>query len=185
MIQNWPTVGRGKILVTCRSELLAESGPIATSIEVPAFTLDQSTELILQILSNKSAGPDEVAAANRLSARLGGLALAVDIIAQQIKVSRHFSSVAEYLPYFEQNESWALKRPRRGNGDLWYSKNLDKLWKTAFEKLTEHASEMLGILCFMSPKSIPLFLFKEDDWTEVRPRYKLLEGIKMIVQFPV
>ncbi|KAH6847115.1 P-loop containing nucleoside triphosphate hydrolase protein [Chaetomium sp. MPI-CAGE-AT-0009] len=160
LVQNWPTVGRGKILVTCRSGLLAESGPVATSIEVPIFTVAQSTELILQILNNKSAATYEVAATNRLSAKLGGLALAVDIIAKQIKFSRHFTSVSDYYPeYLGPNQSSLLKRLRHQNGDLWYSKTFNKLWQTAFDNLTKDASEMLGILCFMSREDIPKDLF--------------------------
>ena len=178
-MENWPTVGRGKILVTCQSELLSESGPIATAIEVPPFTVAASTELILQILGNKSAAPDEVEAANRLSAKLGGLALAVDVIARKIKISRQFRSVTEYLPHFEQNENQALKRPKRGNGD-WYSKSFDELGKKGFQDLSNDAAEMLGIL-FMSPESIPLFLFTDNGWTQILPGWTFLEDTERIV----
>ncbi|KAK3291921.1 P-loop containing nucleoside triphosphate hydrolase protein [Chaetomium fimeti] len=163
LVGSWPTVGRGRILVTYRGQLLAESGPAATLLEVPAFTITQSTELILRILDEDPAMADEVKATNELSAKLGGLPLAVDAIAKQIKTSRQFRSVAEYLPYFEQNESSALKSPRRWTSNFWYLKNLDGLWQSDFDKLDENASRLLGILCFMSPESIPMFLFQDND----------------------
>jgi hypothetical protein len=53
--------------------------------------------MIFKILSRKPAAADEVEATNRLSTKLGGLPLAVDIIAKQIRLSRRFRSVAEYL----------------------------------------------------------------------------------------
>jgi hypothetical protein len=166
LVQNWPTVGRGKILATCRSELLAESQPITTSIEVPTFTVAESTEMIFKILSRKPAAADEVEATNRLSTKLGGLPLAVDIIAKQIRLWRRFRSVAEYLPYFEQNQRSALGRPKRGHRNPWYPKNLDNLWQTAFDGLGGDASELMGMLCFMAPESIPLSIFRGNDWAQ-------------------
>ncbi|KAH6623777.1 P-loop containing nucleoside triphosphate hydrolase protein [Chaetomium tenue] len=175
LVENWPIVGRGKILITCQSEPVAESGPVSTSIEVPAFTVAESTELIFRILRNRSPEADEVAATNLLSAKLGGLALAVDIIARQIKVSRHFKSVADYLPHFDQNQNRALNQPRRGNGDFWYSKHFVNLWKPGFDDLSDDAAEMLGILCFVSPESIPMFLFRDGEYRYEKVMDSLLD----------
>jgi hypothetical protein len=126
--------------VTCRNELLAESERITTTIDAPTFTVAESTELILRILNRKAAAADEVEPTNRLSTKLGGLALAVDIIAKQVKISRRFRSVAAYLPHFEENQRSALKRPRRGHGDNWSPKDLDNLWQTASDNLAGDAS---------------------------------------------
>lgn len=107
--------------------------------------------------------------------------MAVDVIARKIKISRQFRSVTDYLPHFEQNENQVLKRPKRGNGDLWYSKSFDELWKKGFQDLSNDAAEMLGILCFMSPESIPLFLFTDNGWTQILPGWTFLEDTERIV----
>ncbi|KAL7957561.1 P-loop containing nucleoside triphosphate hydrolase protein [Trichoderma compactum] len=94
----WPTVGQGRVLVTCRSEILAGTGIIARSIEVPPFTLSESTEMILQITEQYEAPETEVQAAREVSSELGGLALAIDITAKHIKNSYRFRSVHDFIP---------------------------------------------------------------------------------------
>ncbi|KAK7398137.1 hypothetical protein QQX98_012501 [Neonectria punicea] len=157
---NWPPVGQGRIIVTYRSELLAESPRITTAIEAPPFTVHQSTELILKILNKSSAPESEIEATNNLSQQLGGIALAIDVIAQQIKVSRKYRSVAEFLPYYEQNHKNMLKRPGHSIADLSYSKDLDTVWETAFRNLSEDAAQLMQLLCFVSPEAIPQSLFE-------------------------
>jgi len=75
---NRPNVGKGSILITCRSEVLAESLTISP-IEIPPFTTNESSALILQILnkSNHNISAEESAATKQLSEKLGGLALAI------------------------------------------------------------------------------------------------------------
>jgi hypothetical protein len=152
---------------------------MALSIEIPPFTVAQSTEIILGMLSRKSAAPDEVEAMNRLSTKLGGLALAIDIVAKQIGISSRFKSVTEYLPYFEQNQSSALK-PR--DGDPWYSKDLDKFWQAAFDSLSKDASELMSMLCLMRPELVPLSIFQPKDSIHSRAQWEVLEDVERQVQ---
>ncbi|KAK0710559.1 hypothetical protein B0T21DRAFT_297995 [Apiosordaria backusii] len=159
VIQNWPTVGNGRILVTCRSIFVAEADTIARSIEVPVFTVPKTAQMIHRILNKRSAPWSQLErdATNRLSSKLGGLALAIDIVAKQIKLSQRFKSVAEYVPYYEQNQEATMKRPKRGGGDPWYPRDLHNLWQPAFDNLSEDAAELMGILCFLGPEAIPSF----------------------------
>jgi hypothetical protein len=99
----------------------------------------KSTEMIFKILSRKSAVVDEVEAVNRLLTKLGGLPLAVNIIAKQIRLSRRFRSVAEYLPYFEQNQRSALERPKRGHRDP----GIRKAWTIFGKRPLTTLAEML------------------------------------------
>lgn len=87
--------------MSCRRKPIVDFQPITRSIEVPAFTVAESIEMILGIAGKTSAAAGEVEAADQLSTKLGGVALAVDIIANYIRISRRFRSVAEYVPYFE------------------------------------------------------------------------------------
>ncbi|KAK5654766.1 hypothetical protein OQA88_6802 [Cercophora sp. LCS_1] len=186
-IQNWPTVGHGKILVTCRSMFVAEADTIAKAIQVPAFTVPETTEMMHKIPKRSTLGNGgqlEEDATNRLSSKLGGLPLAIDIVAKQIKLSRRFKSVAQYLPYFEDNQESALMRPKRGGADPWYPRDLHNLWQPAFDDLNEGAAELMGILCFMGPGAIPTFLFRGKDWSKLRPRWEFLEDEERQVSIP-
>ncbi|KAI9671547.1 MAG: hypothetical protein M1817_003599 [Caeruleum heppii] len=157
--ENWPTTGTGTILVTCRSELLAAS-PATVAIEVPTFTGQESGELMLKILNRTDAGLDEVLAARELSAKLGGLALAIDIIAKQIKVRKRFKSVREFLPYYDEHRRMLQKRPKRGIFDPYYAKDIDTVWQTAFEHLTPDAAHLMALFCFLAPEAIPQWLME-------------------------
>ena len=160
-----PESGRGNVLVTCRSEFLAES-VAASSIEIPTFSTDESTTLIFKILNKTDAGEDETLAANDLSEQLGGLALAIDIMSENIK--RRFQSVREFLPHYEQNRHSLHKLPEREVRDPTYSKDLDTVWRLAFESLDESvnpgangdAARLLQLLCFVAPEAIPQWLFQ-------------------------
>ncbi|KAK4446016.1 P-loop containing nucleoside triphosphate hydrolase protein [Podospora aff. communis PSN243] len=188
-IHNWPTVGNAKILVTCRSFFGAEADTIAKAIEVPAFNVSESTEMIHKILrrSTRAIGHGdnlEQDATNRLASKLGGLPLAIDIVAKQIKLSHRFKTVAEYLPYYEENQESALKRPKRGAADPWYNRDLHNLWQPAFDNLSKDAAELMGILSFLSPEAIPTFLFQGKDWSALRPHWEFLEDEKRQVLDP-
>lgn len=159
LIQNWPRFGNGKILVTCRSDILADSDTIARSVEVPPFTVAESTDMILHILNKQGASEEETQATSEISKRLGGLALPIDIIARRIKISRRFKSIMDFLSYLERNHS-VLGRPEQTDLDIYDSKDLESVWSSIFEGVNDDATELLQILCFMGPEAIPEALFQ-------------------------
>lgn len=142
------------MLVTCRSEILAAS-PTAVAIEVPTFTIDESSNLILNIMNKKNADKDENLAAHELSEKLGGLALAIDIVAKQIKTRKRFKTIRDFLPYYDQHCRTLHKRPKIGIFDPYYSKDIDTVWQTAFEHLQPEAARLMSLFCFMAPEGIP------------------------------
>ncbi len=166
---NRLNVGQGDMLITCRSELLAES--LATSLlEIPVFSIDESTTLILQILNKSDTSADEIEATYKLSEQLGGLPLAIDIIAKNIKSFGRFRSVTEFLPYYEQNRRALYKRPRRDIRDITYSKDPEAVWQTAFQSFDSvenkdanpDAAQLMQLLCFIAPEAIPQSLFQAE-----------------------
>lgn len=160
LVQNLPRVGNGQILVTCRSDIVADSDAITTSVEVPTFTVAESTDMILHILNKQGASEEEIQATSEISKRLGGLALAVDIIARRIKTSRRFKSIEDFLPYLEPNQSSILGRPKPAGLDVSDPKDLERVWSSVFESLNDDATELLRLICFMGPESIPETLFQ-------------------------
>lgn len=161
----WPPVGQGRILITCRSEILADSGVIAQSFEVPPFTLLESTEMILRIIEQCEAPETEVQAAKEVSSELGGLALAIDITARHIKNSRRFRSVRDFVPYLQRNPKAGYTRPKRSKGqdDHWYPHGLDNIWRLAFQNLSEDAVVLMNLICILSPECIPHYLFQPRE----------------------
>ncbi|KAL8896037.1 MAG: hypothetical protein Q9207_007903 [Kuettlingeria erythrocarpa] len=157
--ENWPRTGNGSILVTCRSEILAAS-PAAVAIEIPAFTMSESGELIMNIMNRKNASEDENLAAHELSEKLGGLALAIDIVAKQIKTRKRFKTIRDFLPYYEQHYRTLHKRPKIGIFDPYYSKDIDTVWQTAFEHLEPDAARLMSLFCFMAPEGIPQWVLE-------------------------
>lgn len=75
--------------------------------------------MILRILNKKFLSESESKAESNISTKLGGLILAIDIVAEQIKMSCRFRSIAEFLLYFEQKCIFALKRPERRALNPW------------------------------------------------------------------
>lgn len=164
-----PKVGQGDILITCRSELLAESLETSmATIEVLPFSTDETTQLILQILDKTPASVkrDEMQATRTLSEQLGGLALAVDIVARNMKTSHRFKSVVDFLSYYEKNRLSMDKR--KVPHGLGYTKDLDTAWEIAFASLDTEvqpeadAAKLLRLLCFMAPEAIPE-LFQPEE----------------------
>ncbi|PTB42496.1 hypothetical protein M441DRAFT_456657 [Trichoderma asperellum CBS 433.97] len=164
----WPPVSQGRILITCRSEILAGSEVIARSFEVPPFTLSESTEMILRITEQCEAPETEVQAAREVSGELGGLALAIDITAKHIKHSRRFKSVRDFIPYLRRNPKAGYTRPKRSKGqeDYWYPHDLDNIWRIAFQNLSPYAAVLMNLICILGPESIPQYLFQPRETIE-------------------
>lgn len=174
----WPPVSQGRILITCRSEILAGSEVIARSFEVPPFTLSESTEMILRITEQCEAPETEVQAAREVSGELGGLALAIDITAKHIKHSRRFKSVRDFIPYLRRNPKAGYTRPKRSKGqeDYWYPHDLDNIWRIAFQNLSPYAAVLMNLICILGPESIPQYLFQPRE-TSMPTELDLLENI--------
>lgn len=174
--QAWPTVGCGRILITCRSKLLAESQSIATAIEIPPFSVAEGKDMILHILDRKHVSEEDLQAISEISKRLGGLALALDVVAKNIKFSCWFKSISEFLPYLDKNERSVLRRPRDGT-DPYYSKDVENVWQRAFDDLSDDAADLLRLLCFMGPESIPQSLLQLDLGTACVDKTGLLANL--------
>lgn len=152
MNANWPAAGNGQILVTCRSELIA-SCPAACTLEVPSFTRKEGGELLLKLANKRNVRVDGVAAAEELSGMLGGLALAIDIMARQILVKK--KSMQQFLPYFIENKRSLREPPRYAARNPYYNLTLVTVWETAFQSLDKNSSDFLGLICFFAPDDIP------------------------------
>lgn len=156
--QNWPkaAIGNGSIIVTCRSEIAAAS-PAADSLEVPTFNVDEGSELFLRFLAKTSPTENDIAVARELSNRLGGLALGLELMAKQARVRK--KPLDQFLNFYDEHRKSLEKTPKRGIHNPYYGKDLETVWKAAFDNLSGPASAMMSLLCFVAPDAIPQTLF--------------------------
>lgn len=183
LIQNLPRTGNGAVITTCRSEFLADSQLIDVAIEVPSFTPEEGSELMIQIIGRSSPTDDEREAAVELSDKLGGLALGVDILAKQIRTSKRFKTIRDFLPYFYSHRRDLLSKPNRKGFNPYYSKDVQTVWNTAFDSLDDISSRtaacLLSLLCFLAPEGIPQWAL--DSKEQLPQAWQFLKSEKQSV----
>ncbi|KAJ8132507.1 hypothetical protein O1611_g1115 [Lasiodiplodia mahajangana] len=155
--QNWPISGHGSVLLTCRSEMMAASYT-ASVLEIPTFNDDEGSRLILQILAREITD-EERRSSLELTRKLGGLALALDLMAKQIRSRK--TTITHFLPYYEGSHQSLHRAPRRGIKNHYYSKDLETVWATSFERLESRAGLLMSMLCFFAPEAIPFDILNE------------------------
>jgi NB-ARC domain len=168
LIQNWPVSGSGCILVTCRNEVVALA-PAASALEIPVFSKNEGSEFIIQMLA-RDVTLEERESSLELSEKLGGLPLALDMMAKQVRARR--KTVTQFLPYYERNRKLLYKNTRRGIASPYYSKDLETVWKTAFENLGASGAGLMSLLCFFAPDGIPVSVLEAS--TEPLVGYEFL-----------
>ena len=114
----------------------------------------------MSIMNRNASTEDEVLAATELSEKLGGLALAIDIVAKQIQTRKRFKTIRDFLPYYDQHHRVLHKRPKTGIFDPYYSKDIDTIWQTAFENLSPDAAHLMSLFCFTAPEGIPQWILE-------------------------
>lgn len=160
---SWPVASHGAILVTSRDDIVSID-PAAGGMEIEVFAEDDGASFIMALIGRTDYSVLEKDAARQLSARLGGLALALATMAAQIRLRR--TSIGDFLIMYEKH-SRKLHRERRGI-EAYYEKSLVSCWQTAFGFLSEDASALLGIMSLIAPDQIPEALFKQQE-TSVLP----------------
>ena len=166
----WPVASHGAILVTSRNDIVSID-PAAGGMEIDVFSKDDGASFLMTMIGRGNYSSSEIDAARRLSARLGGLALALATMASQLRLRR--KSVGDFLIMYERH-SRKLHLERRGF-EAYYEKSLVTCWQTAFEFLDESASALLGVIAHVAPDLIPEALFKEQDSSALPSRLSFCE----------
>ena len=130
------------------------------------FPQDDGAAFLMKLIGRPNYSFSEKDAAQKLSSRLGGLALALATMASQIRLRR--ISLTDFLAMYERH-SRKLHKDRRGI-EAYYEISLASCWQTAFEFLNEDASALLGVIAHIAPDLIPEALFKQQDSLELPSR---------------
>ncbi len=149
-----PAYGCGIVLLTCRSELTAASSAM-TTIEIPAFTTNEGSDLLLGRLDLEAATDEEKASSVELSDLLGGHALAVDVMARSIAVKK--KKLPEFVRVYKEKPRAMHKKPRRKIFNQYYKgdDDLESLWAIPFGQLQPDEAVVLGILSMCGPNRLP------------------------------
>ncbi|KAI1130884.1 hypothetical protein F5Y10DRAFT_234969 [Nemania abortiva] len=165
-----PVSGDGAILVTCRSEFIAAS-LCGRTIEISPFTTEEGSDLLLKVIGQPSPPTSrDKECAMQLTQRLGGLALALDLMGKQIRARK--KTIEAFLATYDEHRRLLNKQPRRGIRNPYYSKDLDTVWETSFLSLSQNAGNLLSLICFVSPDDIPDFLFTKGK--DLPSQYRFL-----------
>jgi hypothetical protein len=152
------------------------TAPAASAIEVPKFTNQEGAKLILRILSREEKEGDDEQCASELSEKLGGLALAIDMMAKQIRTRK--KTIKQFKLYYDEHHKILHKLPKRGIYNPYYSKGLDTVWNTAFENLEENPQSFMALLTYFAPESIPQKLWEDPQKLKVDSRFSFFLTVK-------
>lgn len=165
-----PITGDGTILVTCRSEFIAAS-ICGSTLKVPTFTAEEGSNLLFKVIGHASPPSSrERECSLELAERLGGLALALDIMGKQIRTRK--KTIEEFLDFYNEHRRLLNKQPKRGIRNQYYWKDLDTVWETSFLSLSQIAANLLCLICFVAPEDIPDTLFTRGQ--NLPPHYRFL-----------
>ena len=159
----WPVSNHGAILVTSRNHIVSID-PAAAGMEIETFHGEEGAAILMSLVGRSTYDEKEKTAAHKLAAKLGGLALALAVMASQIRLRR--KTMVDFLTLYEKH-AVQLHKERRGI-ESYYEHSLADCWSTAFGSLSDHARSLLGVIAYVAPDSIPEKLFKPDK-TDLLP----------------
>lgn len=185
-----PNYGCGHVLITCRSELVAAS--VASSetnaIEVPAFTRQEGSEMLLKRLGLGNAGSDAVRDSSaELSDLLGGHALTLDVMARNMVARK--KQLPEFVRLYKERPRLLHRKPRRKIYNPYYKRDddLESLWAIPFEQLEPDEVEVLSVLSMCGPNRVPCAIFdmeeeEEEEIGEDTPNHWSLPKHEQVIQ---
>lgn len=150
-----PTFSKGALLFTTRNQrLIQDRASNLRVLEIPTFTEDEGTDLLMTLLG-KDKGGDRATA--QIVKRLGALPLALSHVAGLTRSLR--ISLSEVLELYSRGESMILQQkvdlPSRHRQ---YPESLASVLTLSFNKLPASAIDVLSLISFLDPDNIPISL---------------------------
>ncbi|KAJ6019884.1 Tetratricopeptide-like helical [Penicillium canescens] len=147
----------GGILITSRTEMDLINFNVV-SFEIPVFGNNEAGQLIMNIIGRSHYSTDEIAAAGELSKFVGGLALAVVILALNIR--RRRCQIRQFCKLYEKNAGSFFEESKPSDLGPYYAHSLTTAWKVAFQSIGENALSLFGSISVLGPDNIPEELFE-------------------------
>ncbi|KAF5975685.1 tetratricopeptide-like helical [Fusarium bulbicola] len=163
--QCWPLSPHASLLVTARAEIVAVD--MVHCIEVPNLDEAESLELLLAILAKAkdSYSKTDSKAAKKLAKDLGGMPLALAIMAMNIRSSK--KSLTNFLPWYVGHTAKIHKKvSAKVSLQPYYLHSLHDCFKTSFVRLRDESQEgyeLFKIACILGAEALPRTLFQSQD----------------------
>ncbi|KAI1271208.1 hypothetical protein F5Y07DRAFT_404632 [Xylaria sp. FL0933] len=163
LTQIWPSGGRGAIIITCRSELLAAATPSGRAMEVLPFNNAEGGELLLRQIGADIEDKINKDDSMELSDLLGGHAISLNVMARSIKARK--KPLGEFVKAYKENPRSLHKKQKKRIFNIpnpYYDKSddLESLWEIPFSELEPDEARVLGIMAVCAPSNIPITVFK-------------------------
>ncbi|KAK5050886.1 hypothetical protein LTR84_003445 [Exophiala bonariae] len=152
-----PVSPKGPVLITSRADIVAVD-PASQGIEIDVFTKDEGAEFLRSIIKRKSYSETENQPPVQLAERLGGLPLALNLMATQIRTKR--AKISVFLHNYEADFERYHKTPEKGVQNTYYRHSLETVYRTSFLSLHGGSIPLLGVFCFVAPDGVPEEIFK-------------------------
>jgi nucleoside phosphorylase/tetratricopeptide (TPR) repeat protein len=186
-----PQGGGGHVLITSRNPVWRG---MARPLDVKVWERDESVAFLLKRTGQeKTAGPEEKAAADELANELGDLPLALEQAGAYIEECG--DTIGHYLELFRTRRQELLKRGKLSQD---YPDTVATTWELSFQKAQaaspEAAADLLNLCAFLAPDDIPKKLLEQgaahlpkfmaaaiqdpvkfDDALAILRRYSLME----------
>lgn len=149
----WPSSCEAASSIAVTSQK-AEFGYMTThAIELPSLSLDDSVQLLLDLAAvNHPPSEEERAAAAAIADDFGGLPLAIVHIGGYVSQSRR--SLCEFRDVITQRYPWIWEAARPASLHQYHNR-LEAVWDIALGDLPPTALELIYIMAFLNPDSVP------------------------------
>ncbi|HET8841551.1 MAG TPA: tetratricopeptide repeat protein, partial [Ktedonobacteraceae bacterium] len=141
-------------------------GTLAQRVELPQMTMQEGCDFLLartnrlrQGDGSQSIDPQEMAAARRIVAQMGGLPLALEQAGAYIDASQ--CSLSDYLHFFQTASQYLLDEHEASSD---HPLSVSRTFMLAFERIEQRhpeAANLLMICAFLAPEAIPERFFLE------------------------
>jgi hypothetical protein len=160
----WPVTPHASLLVTARPEIVAVD-TIENSFEVPAFSGDDSKDLLLKLIKNgEPCTQAEIAAAKSLSKNLEGIPLALTVMGMNVRTSP--LSLPKFQSFYEKWTADVHKSVQKVTLEPYYHHSLHDSYAMSFSRLQDvdvNAYELFKIICMLGPETLPSSLFRSQE----------------------
>lgn len=157
---TWVDSQHGSILITTRHDFVSPS-PVKAVLRVPYLTEKQGSEFFMNMSQQNNSNKANIECGKELSELLGGLPLALTIMAMQARIRQ--MSLPRFLTFYRENETRLHGSNRRISLEPFYRYDLTTAYRLSFQSLDNSSAALLRIISLMSPIDISTKLFRPED----------------------
>ncbi|KAF2106872.1 hypothetical protein BDV96DRAFT_654203 [Lophiotrema nucula] len=131
----WPEASSGAILITSKS--VTTAAELNTDdLELRSLTGNDGRDMVLALPGKLDSNVEEVIAGEELSNLVGGLPLAIDLMATHIRKRR--VPIQQFIPLYKSDHRQMHKGLVRGGASIYYPRSIDTAWQLSFQTLLEY-----------------------------------------------